>query len=588
MHPPRPPLALTIGITGHRKIAPGQSAPIGAALDRLFARIAARVTAIGAANADVFANTEPDLTLVSPLAEGADQIAAEAALRAGFRLQALQPFAADEYRKDFAGTALEKFDELLAKADRVCALPATRALGPRGYILAGEVTIAQADILVAIWDGAEARGPGGTADIVELAIRRATPVIHLHSEDEASAGIIWSGFDEIASEYLRRDDIVPRPLDSAALDVLIDGLVAPPYGAGLPVFLTERERTQRWRVEWPMMLAMMGVQMPSRRALRASGYADAAAEDWQRYREGTEPCCGPLDRMERLESSFAWADGLAQHYAHVFRSGVVLNFAGAALAVILSLLAFPLPGLKEPLLVAELLTIGAVIANTWFGTRQEWHRRWLDYRFLAEQLRPLRSLKLLGAGSITVQVRIAPQRWTHWYAQAIWRTLGVPLTLTPAAHAELTEQVASLELDGQVAYHRATAHRMHTLDHRLHLLGMTLFILTILIGAGTLVGLVFAYSYVKPVATLLGMLSAALPTLGAAIFGIRAAGDFAGTAARSRDTATHLAHIAGMLRRSGTDHGVAARSAEEAAATMLADLAEWRTSYRHRKLAIPS
>ena len=38
------------------------------------------------------------------------------------------------------------------------------------------------DILVAIWDGGIGNGPGGTAHVVELALRAGVPVIHVEIE----------------------------------------------------------------------------------------------------------------------------------------------------------------------------------------------------------------------------------------------------------------------------------------------------------------------------------------------------------------------------------------------------------------------
>lgn len=589
MHPPRPQLALTLGITGHRALEAESRAWLASALDALFVRIAAKVADIGRDYADVFGEGSPVLTLVSALAEGADQIAAEAALDRGFALHALLPFDRETYAKDFEGEALARFDALLERANSVWALPSARAIGSRGYVLAGEATIAQSDLLIAAWDGGEARGPGGTAEIVATAVRRGVPVIHLPTGPDDAPALLWAGFDEVAPELLHIEDAPRRLLDGPALEAVLDSLIAPPEPAPeLRLFLEEREQYVRSRFEWTLFLASVGVQGIRRSSFRAARYADAARSDWQTYHDGTAETCGPIADMTMLEAASAWAGGLAQHYANVFRSGVVLNFAGAALAVLMALIAGLMPNQKAVLLTIELLIIGAVILNTAHGTRRQWHRRWLDYRFLAEELRPLRSLKLLGA-AYAVRARDRAGRWTDWYARAMWRGLGSPPTLVGAdALPRLARHIAAHELDRQIAYHHAAAHRMHVLDHRLHKIGLALLSATILIGIGTLAGLVFLHDETRRAAPLLGMLSAALPTLGAAIFGIRGAGDFAGTAGRSSVTAGRLAHVAERLRRPDIDHAAAVRAGEEAAAIMLADLAEWRTNYSHRKLAIPS
>ena len=152
----------------------------------------------------------------------------------------------------------------------------------------------------------------------------------------------------------------------------------------------------------------------------------------------------------------------------------------------------------------------------------------------------------------------------------------------------MAEHVAHCDLDGQVAYNKLNAHRLHVLDHRLHRLGGALFWLTAAIGIVMLVGLLFEihiiHEWIKP----LSVLSAALPTAGSAIFGIRGAGDFAAAASRSARTADRLEEIASRLRRAPLGLSDAARAAEEAAAIMQRDLGEWRSAYQNRVLAIPA
>ena len=173
-----------------------------------------------------------------------------------------------------------------------------------------------------------------------------------------------------------------------------------------------------------------------------------------------------------------------------------------------------------------------------------------------------------------------------------WRSgRACPTPKAPADQAGFTalaRHIVAHELDGQIAYHHLVEHRMHRLDHKLHSGGQALLLLTGLIGVSTLIGLIFAYAAIKPFGLPLSLLSAALPTLGGALFGLRGAGDFAGMARRSQATAERLARVAALLRRDGLPPVMAARALEEAAAIMLADLAEWRSSYADRKLAVPS
>ena len=87
------------------------------------------------------------------------------------RLTVVLPLPAEDYRSDFAEPAsAAEFDRLLARASD------TRVTGPdesgtreSAYARAGRAVVAALDVLVAVWDGAPARGPGGTAEIVAAA-----------------------------------------------------------------------------------------------------------------------------------------------------------------------------------------------------------------------------------------------------------------------------------------------------------------------------------------------------------------------------------------------------------------------------------
>lgn len=95
-------------------------------------------------------------------------------------MRALLPFEPTEYLKDFAlGEELESFEQALAAADEIIALPGHRSDLQGAYVLVGESLVRTADVVVAIWDGERGRGPGGTAHVVELALQSSVPVLHI-------------------------------------------------------------------------------------------------------------------------------------------------------------------------------------------------------------------------------------------------------------------------------------------------------------------------------------------------------------------------------------------------------------------------
>ena len=421
-------MSLCVGVSGHRHLHETECDVADAGVAKLLDEIARGAWRIVAAERGFYVPGKLHLSLLSQLAAGVDQIAATAALAAGFALRAVLPFPEAEYGKDFDEAARPAFDRLLDRVEARWCLPGKRAHAGLAYALAGEATAAQSDLLIAVWDGMPARGLGGTADVVDYAVRRGVPVLHLPT-GEGTPSILWSGFDELPPSLFHRDNVPRRPLTTSTLDDLLRRLIEPPQEEDLLVeYLAETEKLWRPRVEFPLMMALAGVRKMSRANFKSDRFARKAESDWRPYRPSPgNPASLSLADFNRLECAFAWADGLADHFAQIYRSGMIFNFAAAALSVLLALFGFLFPDDKPWLIVTELLLVVALIINTRIGTRRQWHRRWLDYRYLAEQLRTMRSLKLFSLSSPHfggLDGSYEKQRWTQFYAGAIWRELG--------------------------------------------------------------------------------------------------------------------------------------------------------------------
>ena len=136
-----------------------------------------------------FARGQIARRFISPIADGADQIAAEVALELGWELRAVFPFDRKHYRASLANHgARERFDALLERAGCVLELPGDRKRELDAYVMTGRATVAHCDILIAIWDGLPPRGRGGTGEVALAAITHGTAVIHLPPDPGASRG----------------------------------------------------------------------------------------------------------------------------------------------------------------------------------------------------------------------------------------------------------------------------------------------------------------------------------------------------------------------------------------------------------------
>ena len=183
---------LTIGVTGHR---PARLRD--ADLDVLRGRVRHVLTAIK--------TTTPasTITVLSPLAEGADQIVARVALDMGCRLACALPFPRDAYALDFATAAAKaEYHALLTLAEHVVELDGTRATPEErdiAYAAVGTYTVAHSYALLAIWDGQQARGNGGTAQVVDLARDTGVPVIWISAARPHETLVLSRGTDGIVS-----------------------------------------------------------------------------------------------------------------------------------------------------------------------------------------------------------------------------------------------------------------------------------------------------------------------------------------------------------------------------------------------------
>jgi hypothetical protein len=165
-------------------------------------------------------STAAELRLHTPLATGADQIAAICARSSGYFVRALLPFEPSEYRKDFAlGEELDSFEQALAAADEIVALPGQRSDLEGAYVLVGESLVGTVDLMIAIWDGEQGRGPGGTAHVVELALQNSVPVIHIDIDRDSDKVRMRALIDGDATKSfgksLRDPDLYGRMLRGA-------------------------------------------------------------------------------------------------------------------------------------------------------------------------------------------------------------------------------------------------------------------------------------------------------------------------------------------------------------------------------------
>jgi hypothetical protein len=634
LHPPKPRLTLRVGITGHRpnKLDGAAAAQVARQLPGVFAAIERAAAQVRLTDGDVYSDAAPLLRLISGFAEGADQIAV-AACPATWHVEAILPFPKDEYLKDFASSAgdgrdvSDPFLASLSRASAVTELPIP-ASGNRdhGYAAAGGYMLRQIDVLIAAWDGRPPQ-PGGTGAIAREAFAGGIPVVWL-AVGEARPPRLITEFDHQGTPIAADADCT-----AGSLTQVLSALVSAPRAAGNSTqgstqgspqdtarASLDRYLGERWRSR-SVFAAYDGLRRVATRRLPRLFVPhtpfDQRRHDWDAFLQSAPDATDMAERVTNvLLPRFIWADTLAVHFSHLYRSAYVLAYFLSALAVFIALLsvflhedshdtAHTVLSTKAVFVGCELVIITVILALVTFGRRLAWHERWLDYRALAEMLRHGRFLAFVsefGRNRETAPTH-GTTPWPLWYIRATMREIGLP-TAVMDRHYQSRILDATLEDEiagpgGQLAYHAANSKNAHRIDHMLHVLGMICFGFTSAILFAFL--LLFLLEHVTGWTWLMTVLTAAkpyvtffsagLPALGAAVAGIRVHGDFEGAVERSHGMVDQLEALKAdyaALQELGTDLDTTSDTLIATARVLSEDLAAWQDLYGRKRLSLPA
>lgn len=109
---------------------------------------------------------------VSSLAAGVDQLFARIVLQYGHHLHVVVPCA--RYAETFGDDDHAAYRRLLGRARVFEVLPFEEP-SEEAFWIAGQRVVELSDRLYAVWDGAPARGKGGTAEVVQFARAQGVP-----------------------------------------------------------------------------------------------------------------------------------------------------------------------------------------------------------------------------------------------------------------------------------------------------------------------------------------------------------------------------------------------------------------------------
>lgn len=142
----------TFGVSGHRDTLEDDSPELQKQIRTVFDRFR-------------LAYPNAPFKLLSPLADGADRIAAKAALAAGIQIVVPLPMAQAEYERDFTTTeSLEEFRRMLAAAASVFEVSSDKTdVRANQYAAVGDYIAQRSNVLILLWDGEDNSKVGGTS-----------------------------------------------------------------------------------------------------------------------------------------------------------------------------------------------------------------------------------------------------------------------------------------------------------------------------------------------------------------------------------------------------------------------------------------
>mgnify|MGYP001813414663 CR=1 FL=1 len=360
-------IPLVIAVTGHRDLVPSELAGICDRIRECFKTVQERYP-------------ERRLQLISGLAEGADRLAADVALQMGVELVAALPMEKALYRDDFVSAESQaEFESLCDQAVATFELPVASGntaeditepgeQRSRQYAQLGVFLSAHCHVLLAIWDGKVTNKLGGTGQVVEF------------HHDDVMPGYTPKSF---ATQQMLIDDESDLVYHVVCSRDRVDG--------------KPQEGLQALDWSWYTKDANhpRSKELPEQHELifeRESEFSREMVEHAAAIEAGKYPLYTQQQESElppgvaEIDRLFCAADWLAIRYQNKVMMSLRITHILAFLMGLMFILYTDGDG-WQMYMFAFLVFFMASAAMHFWADRSGWHRKYLDYRTLAEGLR---------------------------------------------------------------------------------------------------------------------------------------------------------------------------------------------------------
>lgn len=593
----KPTAVFRVGVTGHRpnRLSHDILEQLESNIEKLFEQIDNTIKLKFDSLSDFYQSAStPEIRLISGMAAGTDLSAISAAKSRSWQFHAILPQEIEIFKKSLSIEEIAIFNSALELSTSQTIINSAGFEDTGDHDSLGELLLQNIELLVAVWDGAESRGKGGTADLVERALNLGIPVIWLNTTDSLSIRFLES--------HLNLKNIGKSKTDwSIEFSNYVQEIIQPPSEANEPeayfrLKSFQNERLTRWNygVAYPLFQRIFLKRKLRISDIRLPDPEKELTNKWAQEELKSDITSENNKNSFKVFSAYFRADRLAIYYAQVYRSASLLNYSLAAFAVLMALMGLIVGDLKLIWIIIELFLITSVITITHVGSKNRWHERWLDYRQLAESLRVMLELKQMGFNHHENSWRLVnthqglPFRWIDWYQGAISRTFDLPSKVIDSEALSAFNVKLRRYIDEQAEYHSKNADLAHKADHKLHILGNICLYGTIS-SCIVFVALYFTINELAMQAKLLvTFFCALLPAFGAAAFGYRAHADFSGIYKRSNLVALQLKEISTDLKKKSYSYVELANIVHNLNLDNHLELRDWRITFEQKRIAIPA
>jgi len=210
--------AFVIGISGHRKLANPN-------------RVRQKVQKF----LKVQTFLHPKIIAISGMAEGADTIFAEEALKLEIPLRIILPFPLEYYKTTFSDdTAREMLNKLFNMSKSTSSIlntqPENTDIRRQAYLDCGKKIAEESDIMLLVYDGQTAKGKGGTGDIYKFCMEIKKDMVEIRAEkrreNHITLNILDEEFEDLYKDVDKKRELFQGTYEKLWKTTLLCGLVA--------------------------------------------------------------------------------------------------------------------------------------------------------------------------------------------------------------------------------------------------------------------------------------------------------------------------------------------------------------------------